>query len=353
VGVLGNHSPQPSANPSGDPDQTSGVDVYAGGAWAIAAVTIAAVAVVCLVVLDMELHAAACPTQPAAQQTACQRFIQTPQFLLWLLLLCGQAIFWVLALGPVWVTVKRHFSQLRRAGRLSKRTYIALAAALLAIAVVTAAFTFAARSLPQELHAYRVRAGLPAHWPLPHHSLRLGVLSAFALVVALGAIVGVWLTGLRLQAILSKSEDRVDASIVKTFLSLQRDLNTMLAIAGGIIGLATLATGALRNAVLVVHLKFDAYYLLLYGLYFTGVLAVAYAPSYVAMRAAGARIRDRAFPLPDPEKAAFFDVVTKRKSFDELIQLNLSASATFKAGVAIFTPLASGLIALLIPKFTQ
>ena len=144
-----------------------------------------------------------------------------------------------------------------------------------------------------------------------------------------------------LQAVLSKADDKVDAAVVETFLSLQRDLNTMLAIAGGIIGLATLATGALRNAVLAVHLRFDAYYLLLYGLYFTGVLAVAFAPSYLAMRNTGARLRDRSFSLPDPNDSSCFDVLTKRKSFDDLIQLNLWASATFKAGVAILAPLAS------------
>ena len=147
-----------------------------------------------------------------------------------------------------------------------------------AITVVTAVFAFAARSLPHRFQAYEVHAGLPAHW---------------------------------------------------------------LAIAGGIIGLATLATGALRNAVLAVHLRFDAYYLLLYGLYFTGVLAVAFAPSYLAMRNTGARLRDRSFPLPDPNDSSCFDVLTKRKSFDDLIQLNLWASATFKAGVAILAPLAS------------
>ena len=95
---------------------------------------------------------------------------------------------------------------------------------------------------------------------------------------------------------------------------------------------------------------FDQEYILAYGLLFTGVLALAFAPSYLFMRRAGTELRDRSYPLPEPENARFFEVVDNRNSFDALLQTNLSATATFKAGVAILTPLAASLLSTNLPS---
>jgi len=68
------------------------------------------------------------------------------------------------------------------------------------------------------------------------------------------------------------------------------------------------------------------------------------------MRRAGTELRDRSYPLPEPENARFFEVVDNRNSFDALLQTNLSATATFKAGVAILTPLAASLLSTNLPS---
>jgi len=59
-------------------------------------------------------------------------------------------------------------------------------------------------------------------------------------------------------------------------------------------------------------------------------------------------MREATYPLPDPSDATFFDVVEKRSKLDDLLQTNLSATMTFKAGVAIFTPLAASLTSTLL-----
>jgi len=61
-------------------------------------------------------------------------------------------------------------------------------------------------------------------------------------------------------------------------------------------------------------------------------------------------VRDCAYPLRGPTDPSFADVVTQRKTLDELLQTNLSASATFRAGVAIITPLGGSLISPLLPS---
>jgi hypothetical protein len=168
----------------------------------------------------------------------------------------------------------------------------------------------------------------------------------------------------------------------------------MLAVAGTLVGLAALSSGALRETVIaataepVFHkravdcvqtalerdgsqrtraaveadfdtlvatyprcapIPFDSRYVIAYGLLFSGILAIAFAPCHLAMRAAGDSLRDASFPLPAPRDPTFFDVVGHPTAFDALLETNLSATATFKAGVAIVTPLAASLLSTVLP----
>jgi hypothetical protein len=216
-----------------------------------------------------------------------------------------------------------------------------------------------------------------------------------ALLIGGLAIAGMWLTTVAF-ADLERHAAASSASVAR-FIELRTELTALLAVAGVLVGLATLSSGALREAVVAVRDKgvyreravsclerelaepgksagevrravraefkdvldtypncaqvpFDQEYILAYGLLFTGVLGLAFAPSYLFMRRAGAELRDRSYPLPEPEDARFFEIVDQRNSFDALLQTNLSATATFKAGVAILTPLAASLLSTNLPS---
>jgi hypothetical protein len=172
-------------------------------------------------------------------------------------------------------------------------------------------------------------------------------------------------------------------------VALRTELTTLLAITALLIGLATLASGALREAVLAenrlpayrpvaisciaeqtgvsegtvraefgkfsdsypecLKWQFDRRYVLAYGLLFSAVLALAFAPAFVVMRRAGDGLRDDSYPLLEPTDGAFFEVVEKRRAFDTLLQTNLSSTVAFKAGAAILTPLAASLVSTLVP----
>ena len=58
-----------------------------------------------------------------------------------------------------------------------------------------------------------------------------------------------------------------------------------------------------------------------------------------AMREAGMRLRDHAYPMVAPSDPSFRDVNERRRALEELLQVNVSATATFKASVAILAPL--------------
>lgn len=171
---------------------------------------------------------------------------------------------------------------------------------------------------------------------------------AIGLVIGFAAIAGTWATAMLLNRL--RPENPPTREDLERFLALRRDLTSLLAVAGALIGLATLATGALRLAVLATdRLQFASEYVVAYGLFFTGLLAIGFAPAFLAMRGAGARLRDSAHPLTAPNDADFTEVIAKRAALDVILETNLSASATFKAGVAILTPLAGSMLGLVLP----
>ena len=191
------------------------------------------------------------------------------------------------------------------------------------------------------------------------------------------------------DATLEPGKKPVRKERVERFVGLRAELTTLLAITALLIGLATLASGALREAVLAENVvpryrdkaitciadasgesattvraqlgalsdgypeclvwKFDRRYVLAYGALFSAMLALAFAPVFIVMRRAGDGLREDAYELPGPSDAAFFEVVEKRRAFDALLQTNLSSTVVFKAGAAILTPLAASLVSTLVP----
>ena len=304
-----------------------------------------------------------------------EAFVSTPEFLFWLLVLGAQGAVCVVALPYVAGTVRGRARKLRAADVLPGAAVATIALAGLALVGTAAAFTLASRPFIGRSRA----VPFGAEWPLPDHMLRVQPLVAFALVVGVLAVIGMWLDGVALTE-LSREASAPD---LPRFVELRSEMNTLLAIAGVIIGLGTLASGLLREAVLATNeialarrpadapqqfvrieddpatpgvvesgfrteLEFDPQYVALYGLFFTVLLAIAFAPSYLALRAAGATLRDRTLPLPAPTDDHFDDISTKRKALDEFLQTRLTALASFKAGLAILSPLAGSVAALIL-----
>jgi len=322
----------------------------------VASIAVASVVAVCAIIGVAALigwRATDCTRKLVpSHELVCKAFISTPQFLVWVMLLCAQAALWALAIVPLLRALRGLARGLREDGSLTGTTVAGIAVSAVALTTAAVLFAFAPRILPSQLTS---RTRLPQQWPLPEHTLKVSIIVSVAIVIGVLAIVGIWMAGIALQSLPGKV--LVESGDVERFLELRGALNGLLAFAGGIIGLATLSTGALRNAVLALNptspkYEFDAQYVLVYGLFFTGLLAIAYAPSFLALRAAGTWLRDASYPLPQPGSETFTTVLEQRSAFGDFLQVSLSASASFKAGAAIFAPLASSLVALLIPKLT-
>jgi len=94
------------------------------------------------------------------------------------------------------------------------------------------------------------------------------------------------------------------------------------------------------------EIPFD--FVLLYGGFFSLLLALIYVPTFLELQAGGRRVRNLAADLPAPTDESFDDVYTRRKNLGELLQLEVSTSSSLRAGVAILAPLTTSLIGLLL-----
>jgi hypothetical protein len=299
-------------------------------------------------------------------------FASTPQFVVWVLVLTGQAAVWVGAGAFVAWTLRHRLRQLDESGLLAARGHAAVGSATIALFLVPLVLLFGPRVGWLGVKPGHLLSG--RQWPLSHYEAKVTPLVLIALVIGLLAVHGMWLTAI---AVTKLPRNDHTGRAVERFLELRTELTALLAVAGVLIGLATLSSGAVRQAVLAANregvglvdgraavcalpgtrstsqanscppLEFDRLYVISYGLLFSGLLAIAFGPSFVALQRAGNRLREQ-LPLPDPTDATFFEIVDKRSKLDGLLQTNLSGTATFKAAVAIVTPLAASLTSTLL-----
>jgi hypothetical protein len=187
-----------------------------------------------------------------------------------------------------------------------------------------------------------------AFFPLPQRFERLNVLTAIAFVVAIGAAIGMWL----IHAALARrfgpdSPERSDD--VREFAGLVERLQLLLTIQGAILAGAILGAGALRNAVDAAGFKSPPIYVLLYGVFLTGLVALAYAPTYARARTLGRDLRERCLPPPPAAgSAGWSSWLSERKALDELLGIHAGTAASLRTGLVILAPLSASLIGLLL-----
>lgn len=247
-------------------------------------------------------------------------------FVLWAALICAQTTLWTLAAAPVWSMLQRN-----RAGWNGHRAEI-VGSGLLLVACVGAMVGITNLTGP-----------VPSVFP--HQHVKVWSLTGVALVLALGVAATIWLIRGRLDEIRSGEGNRE----VQLFIQFRSELERLLGILGAIVGLAVLATAALRQVVLELGASFPPDYPILYGLILSLVVALAYLPTYLALLQAGSDLRDRAAPLRGPGESDFEAVIAKRKTLTELLGLDISASTSFRVGATILSPLFAALVSLL-PK---
>lgn len=208
---------------------------------------------------------------------------------------------------------------------------------------------------------FLVPAAVIKSWPnyMPSHDWKLGILTLTGVIAGLVAASGVWLTHGRLKQLLSAS-DLSDRQVLDEFLSLQSGFYRFLGTLGAILGLLVLATSAQRQTVLAYvvysapdpkhppHIDYGYQFVLVYGLFFSILVAAVFLPTYLTSVSLGSRIRDAVFPPVAPTWPRWEQRLAKRETLGSLLNLQGGPFAQLKASIAILTPLLGSLVGLLL-----
>jgi hypothetical protein len=266
-------------------------------------------------------------------------FLESPKVMVWIFFVAAQFAFWASIIEPLWRFRAR--IRLDYGLRQTHAIRVKLAAAIVFFAV------------PGFFLVYVVPDS-----NIAHHDPKMGIVNLFAVIVALIAVGGIWYVRAALEAMLAGNASagrRVDTvqERIEVVVDLRNHLQRFIMLLGAMVALATLAKGALRQAILATGgnaAGFPPEYVLLQGAYFTGLLALVYIPTYTLLSAVGADIVESVYPVtaPDLDWADLSKWQSNRKSLEELLHLQAGAVHNLRASVSILAPVATSVMAVLL-----
>ena len=266
-------------------------------------------------------------------------FLTSPKAMVWIFFVAGQFAFWAIAIEPLW----RGLTRLRAEYGLRHNRAVRFK---LAAAVVFFA-------LPGFFLVYVVPDS-----NLAHHDAKMGLVNLVAMIVALVAVAGIWDVRAALEAVFGEQQparrpaDSVEQTI-EILVDLRDHLQRFITLLGAMVALATLAKGALRQAILAtggIAAQFPPEYVLLQGAYFTGLLALVYIPTFTILAGVGAGLVETVYPVKAPglDWEHFSDWQENRERLEDFLELRSGALHNFGASVAILAPVATSVVAVLL-----
>jgi hypothetical protein len=135
-------------------------------------------------------------------------------------------------------------------------------------------------------------------------------------------------------------------------IALQRLLQRLLAVAGLLVALVTLQTGAFMSLQRSVQqpLAQPPEYLLVFGGYGTLVVAAAYLPGWSAIQRRGRELCDALFPMTGVDHTSeLIKTVNERQQLERILGTDRTLMADLQNGIAILAPLIAGTVATLVP----
>lgn len=248
-------------------------------------------------------------------------------FGLWAAAIAAQTMVWVLAFPAI-----RAISRRRRTPEAARSREIVWATAALALVGLAVAI------LPP------LTGDLPD--TIPNRGLKTFLLNLAAFTLAVYAARAMWFAVAELRALGSSSAADLDALLVHR--RLRGEIGLLLRILGALVTLAVIASAALRAFTASVDAEgaLPAQAVVLYGVTLSLVLALIYVPAHETMLASGGALRDRIAPLLPPDDPGFEGRLGLRDRIDSFLGLDVGASVSLRAGIAILSPLLGSLVSL-------
>ena len=138
--------------------------------------------------------------------------------------------------------------------------------------------------------------------------------------------------------------------IVDKVLELRQSLQNHLLIAGIILSMVPIITAGLRSIIIAIDKTYEdsipMTIVFVYGLVFTLLLILIYAPTHLALTECSRKLRDNLCPIDS--LANLRDSLAKRNSLDELLQTKMGLGQNLKTGIVTLAPMLTGLIVSLL-----
>jgi hypothetical protein len=268
-------------------------------------------------------------------------FIKSPKAMVWVFLIAGEFAFWANVIEPLW----RWRTKLCHDYKLTRTRAIRLK-------LIAAVVFFA---LPGLFLVYIVPDS-----NLAHHDLKMTLVNLAAMITALVAVAGIWYVRAAVEATFEEGgsnaqPNRSAEEKIQLVIDLRSHLQRFITVLGAMVALATLAKGALRQAILETgghSADFPTEYVLLQGAYFTALLALVYIPTYSILAGVGSDLVDSIYPLKGTASDLDWDHLSRwqsnRKSLEAVLQLQAGAIHNLRASISILAPIATSVIAVLL-----
>lgn len=269
-----------------------------------------------------------------------ERYTETSEFTVWLLLSGVQTAFWCLIALPLW----QWSLSLRSAIPAGRPRHLALASAVTWIVLIV---------LP--IIAFSGREGTRS--PLAGSVLRSSLLYGLGLLVAAPAVLG--FASVRVAARYQSWRDLPQHSAIAQYRYLRDRLRGFLTILGGMVTFSVIVAAARYQAENAFNEKYrpgvgstPTEVLLMLGALFVGVLTLLYMPVRAALHQLGDDLLDRHCPIPPVEDDEFLPGLERRRQFATLLDLGPSARADLESAILVLSPLLGGIFATFLDTST-
>lgn len=260
-----------------------------------------------------------------------ESFVESAEFEIWRVLLASNLSIWI---GSIPLQTRWFKQAHKTAGSGRRGFWIAFTEFVIVILVIVMVLWMA-----------RGDAGPP----LEHATLRLVIVQTVGIVVSGFSVMGLLIVGnaARTHPVSWESPDTTNANRILHFRKFNR---RFLALLGGFIGLSVLATGALRDAEVAAGIMFPSENVVLYGAFFTALVAALYVPAYAAVESLAMRMLDKAFPIPtiglsDYSPGNAVDQMQGREVYSNTLKVGGTAKGNLEGVLLVFTPLLTALFA--------
>jgi hypothetical protein len=273
-----------------------------------------------------------------------KKFVSVPEFWVWISLLGLMSAFLTVVFAPLWKQFIDLLKEQISGQPLNQRIGLVLMIlAGTAIYVFLIAFVYGITPSIK----FEFETGFPMG-----HSQRVSVLYLYALITLLPLMAAILLV---YRGVLDNSNKISSVAgnevqllnIANDLLRYRNLLQNYLLIAGIIVSIVPIATAMLRSILMTTGFateqNFPIIIVISYGLFFTMVLILFYAPTHLLLTEASRKLRDVLCPIDCLSTVE--EKLRQRKSLDEWLQTNIGLTQNLKAGIVALSPLISSFVA--------